>query len=468
MHHFLKQFLIIISLYFILHTAIVFGLFDGQYKEIVSSSKELIWLGFVGVMIIRNRKTAISYIKQSKWQLFILGLMACIGLIVTYTQTASLQQFAKNSIIWLKYGRYFMFIFWSAGLVGKILSFQLPVTSYQLQDINSKEETGNWKLETGNLANRIKFIVRLSWFILLGGLVIQGSKILFPDLWYMLGFGGLDIYRVGVAPPLYYLTKHDGVMRFSGLFSGPNNFAFWLIAFTPLLRQDARQTTHKAYSILKQCGIVLFGILNLGRVIIVGWLSELVPTLAKNGWIRNNRFIVRLGTWAIICLFAFITYSKRESTTEHFALWLQALEKFFANPRGYGLGSSGPGVHRNGSLLPENYYLQLALDYGFLWPLCFAWFWWLVFKSYKLQVTSYEPLATDTKLETWSLKHEAWNCFVTGFIGMLIAWCFLHVFEDSMVNYLFFVSWWVTYGMLQVPSPSNEPGTGNRKLVTNL
>jgi hypothetical protein len=31
---------------------------------------------------------------------------------------------------------------------------------------------------------------------------------------------------------------------------------------------------------------------------------------------------------------------------------------------GYGLGTSGPAIHHNGTLLPENYYFQLLLDVG--------------------------------------------------------------------------------------------------------
>ena len=284
----------------------------------------------------------------------------------------------------------------------------------------------------------IRFIVRLSWFILLGGLVVQGSKVLFPDLWYALWFGPLNVYKAGVAPPLYYLTKQDGVMRYSGLFSGPNNFAFRLIAVTPLLWHSAwilKQTALKRWA---RVWLIVFGALNLWRVLLLGWIAEIVPSFAHNKRIKNNKFIVWLGIGLIIWLFGYITYMKRESTTEHFALGIDALYKFFARPWWYGLGSSGPGVHRNGSLLPENYYLQLALDYGWLGPICFILFWRKVATMPRCHDATMPHEKSTAAPQHRSI--EAWNrLFITGFLGMLIAGWFLHVFEDSMVNYLFFV-----------------------------
>lgn len=45
----LKSFLIIISLYFILHTLLVFGIFDGSYHEILSSTKDIFRILFVSI-----------------------------------------------------------------------------------------------------------------------------------------------------------------------------------------------------------------------------------------------------------------------------------------------------------------------------------------------------------------------------------------------------------------------------------
>ena len=156
----------------------VFGIFDGQYKEIISSLKELIWLGFVATIILSNRSRFKAYIQKTKIQVLILGLFVILGLITTYFNIPDLNQFIKNTIIGLKYGWYFMFVFWSAGLAVFILFSQ-----------TSKEKFVN------NYINWLQFLTRLSWFILIGGLLIQGTKVIFPELWYQLGFGGLNIYK---------------------------------------------------------------------------------------------------------------------------------------------------------------------------------------------------------------------------------------------------------------------------------
>lgn len=348
--------------------------------------------------------------------------MVLVGLVVTRIQSHSTSQFINNSIIWLKYGWYFMFIFRSAWLIWWIIGQQSKKTTKLAQQ-------DNW----------VGFVIKLSRCILWGWLIVQLTKLIFPDIRYTVGFGELNIYKAWVAPPLYYLTKHDGIIRYSGLFSGPNNFAFRLIAITPLLRSYSVNTLRTNsilpyLSTIKRISLVIFGVINISRVVLVGWMSEIIPNITTNPLVKKHKFVVRVTAWLCIGLLILISYLKRESTTEHFALGLDALHKFFSNPWWYGLGSSGPWVHRNWSLLPENYYLQLALDYGFLGPICFSLFRLLIFQDIKNNQNTKSIQSTQ-------------RLFVTGFVGVLIAGAFLHVFEDSMVNYLFFVSRWVVYGI---------------------
>lgn len=433
---FLKIFMVVLSLYFVLHTITVFGVLGWAHQAIISSIKDLSRLIFCLIVACVYPKQTRQYLRHTKYLIAILVTMAGIGIAVTLNAHGYNVLALKNIIIWLKYGWYFMIIFLSAGLIGYIMATapQRHNASMSKNEDWSIEASKHWSIEIW-----MKFIVRLSWFILLGWIVIQGSKILFPELWYALGFGELNVYRAGVAPPLYYLTKQDGVMRYSGLFSGPNNFAFWLIGMTPLLRYVAWTAKKRLMRWWARIGLLLFGLLNLWRVLLVWRVTEAIPSFAHNKRIKNNKFLVWLGMWLIIWLFGYITYLKRESTTEHFALGIDAIHKFLARPWWYGLGSSGPGIHWNGSLLPENYYLQLALDYGWLGPVCFFVFWR---KATMLQCYS----ATMPEKKQWSSEAlrqwdiGTWNrLFLIGFLGMLIAGWFLHVFEDSMVNYLFFV-----------------------------
>jgi len=68
---FLKYFLIAMTLYFIAHTFLVFGLLDGQYKEIISSAKEFIWIAFIAIIALTHRSTFRSYIQETKVQIMI-------------------------------------------------------------------------------------------------------------------------------------------------------------------------------------------------------------------------------------------------------------------------------------------------------------------------------------------------------------------------------------------------------------
>lgn len=345
--------------------------------------------------------------------------MLFIGLSITYFYSEDHHSFIKNSLIGIKYWLYFMTVFLGAGILWYVRSKE------DNQEIWEKK----WRKKINEFMN---FIHKLGFGILIAWFIIQWSKVLFPELWYNLWFAELNIYKAWMPPPLYYLTQHDGIMRLSGLFSGPNNFAFWLIGMSPFLMQ------HK--SIWHKLLVGISWVANLGRVIVVWWISEICIMAAKNKRINKHLFFVWLGIWCIMWLFAYITYIKWDSTTEHFRLGIDAIHKFLAQPRWYGLWSSGPWVHRNWSLLPENYYLQLALDYWFAGPLLFWLFWFFIIKKIIWSST------------VWAWKSESDEITETNqlllhwFIGMLMAWLFLHVFEDSMVNYLFFIPWGVVYG----------------------
>jgi hypothetical protein len=132
---------------------------------------------------------------------------------------------------------------------------------------------------------------------------------------------------------------------------------------------------------------------------------------------------------------------KWSSTIAHIHAKLSSLSYVFEHPLGYGLGSSGPAIHHNGTILPENYFIQLIIDIGWLW---FGL--WIVAAYYCIK-----PYLTTLKTfvqEKWQ-DYAYLSAYGIGCTALLVMWMFLHVFEDSMVNYTFFILWGVYLGYLQ-------------------
>ncbi|PZM86404.1 MAG: hypothetical protein DLD55_05760 [candidate division SR1 bacterium] len=133
---------------------------------------------------------------------------------------------------------------------------------------------------------------------------------------------------------------------------------------------------------------------------------------------------------------------KRESSLAHLAAKRGGIMQVIEQPLGYGLGSSGPAVHHSGNLLPENYYLQLMLDLGtvgFLLRCGVLALWFCELKKIRsLGNENSEAMKVQRVL----------GALHTGFMAFLVMGLFLHVFEDSMVNYLFFSLYGISAGWL--------------------
>ena len=147
-----------------------------------------------------------------------------------------------------------------------------------------------------------------------------------------------------------------------------------------------------------------------------------------------------MGIFAVLAVLAF-SVLKRESSLAHLAAKWGGVMQVIEHPLGYGLGSSGPAVHHSGNLLPENYYLQLMLDLGTVGFLLWCGVMFLLgLKQKKLQQSFTE--ARDDEVRKFFLALHM------GFVAFLVMGLFLHVFEDSMVNYLFFVLYGMSLGWL--------------------
>lgn len=344
-------------------------------------------------------------------------------------------------LVGIKYGLWYFVILLLAGGLGYGLFYD------QYQKKEKKEEKSEWWW-------RISLVEGLKWglvVIVVVGRVWQLLKLLFPDVFHVLGYGKLDDYHFGVSPPLYYLTGFEGTLRWQGLFSGPNNYGYFLVAFLPVILTLFPIGSLKTWkSRTKQdwiaLSVVLLWLITLGatlsRAALIGavivFMLYYAPLLRK-----HKKVLIRVGIILWLGLLG-LSLIKWESTLMHiqqkFSWLIQAVE----HPLGYGLGSSGPAVHHSGQFLPENFYLQILLDIGTVGFLLWCSLMFLIGKQqYRLR-----QLITLANEDQYKI-YQIFLAFQKGFLALLVIAMFLHVFEDSMVNYLFFVGYGVAWGYLQ-------------------
>jgi hypothetical protein len=83
------------------------------------------------------------------------------------------------------------------------------------------------------------------------------------------------------------------------------------------------------------------------------------------------------------------------------------------------------------------------LDLGTVWFI--IWCWILLLWIYEEKLLRLELIKNE------AVSNENYQLFITlqrWLLALLVMWLFLHVFEDSMVNYLFFVIYWILLGYL--------------------
>lgn len=420
---FLSLFWIFSALYHIFVTITVYGLelFSHSFPSLI---REGIWCLFILGIFLCNYKQRKEYWKKWKrsWIFFI--FVCGFWVVVSY--------FLHERSLWdifigLKYGFWWTFILLSASAVG-----------FFYQKTFKHLKVFQW------IAGGLMMIVIL-------GFLWQGAKLLYPDFFFSLGYGPLDDFQFGEKPPLYYLTGYEGTLRWQGLFSGPNNYGYFLVAFFPLILLFFGESLRKikSWTLSQRINVLLVIIwmlamgMTLSRsVLIAGFLVLIfinIPLLKK-----NKRLLIGGGI-ALVIVFGILSLLKRESTLWHLTSKLWAIPQIINAPLGYGLGTSGPAIHHNGSLLPENYFFQIMLD---IWTLGFI-LWALML----LQIIGVHH-AIKTSLENKKLKEAQQTQLLLlqrvqiWFLALLLIGLFLHVFEDSMVNYIFFIVYGILLGSL--------------------
>lgn len=395
-------FLLIIVLYHLLHTGLVYGL-SVTDAFIFSLLKDILWGGVVivslGILLGTGNRTVL---KRRLFPFFMLmaGIALCF---VVRTPSWSTRM---SFLVGMKYDIFPLFVLVTAWAAGAGYVVTLPRTSAVFSS----------------------FLFTLLVTALVGGVIRQLSKVLFPDLFFSFGYGPVGDYVLGANPPLYYRTGPGGLMRFSWIFAGPNNMGYFLVAF---FSRTVRYCTQVLTTTRKKRGILsLYAILTIRTFSRGAWIGIGVQLLllARRRFPQRKRFVPRVFGIGLLGM-VWLSVYKAWSTTGHIVAWQEWVQAIIANPRWYGPWSSWPAVHYTGVYLPENQYLQIVLDLGILW--------------FMRRLSIFLVIGRKLIISVRTGKGQE-----SMFLSMLLLWCvglaveglFLHTLEDSMVNYLLFTA----------------------------
>lgn len=411
-------FFIFIWLYHILSTILLFWLWFNEYKFQISLIKDVFFLLIVVYFIVLNKKNFFEVLKNIKYLLILSFWVLIWSTFYSYLIWKSL----FDIFIWIKYWFFFQFIFIWAYFVWAYFS-----KYWKLIDIFIK-----------------KFYV-LILFILLFWIVWNLAKFQFKENFYKIWYWVIWDYKVDQNPPLYYRTWKDWLPRFSWIFSWPNNlwfflvWIFWFFYFYTnflFISTSSKKINFKSkyFVYIKKWFLYLLYwicvIWTLSRWCIVWVLTQIFILFSK---IKNKillLFVVFVSLFWIWILFLW----KTSSTIMHLESYLQSVELIKTNFFWFWLWTAWTSIHYNWIILTENIYFQSIIEnWIFLFLL---WIWFFVNILYNSIFKIYEK--SDYKIE---ILKSLWIWL----IWILVMWNFLHVFEDSMVNYLFFWFYWIIY-----------------------
>ncbi len=426
MWNFIKLFIIFIFLYHVLNTFVIFWIFSWQYQIIFSLSKDLLWIFFVVLIAIFN----INYIKEFvlKYYKFLLLIVVYIifGLLVSLINDKSF----FDILIWIKYNAQFLIIFFSASFIWFVIKKKnLTKKLYEFTD----------------------FIFYSLFIIIFVWIIWQLSKFGFKDQFILyFWYGNVWDWVFAENPPIYYRTWPDWFPRLSWLFAWPNNYGFLLVAFFSFFIYKSLEFINTQKFVIKnyiKSAIFVFfylisWIFTLSRWFFVGILPQVwyfLPDFVK----KQRKYIFSILTGLAVFVVSLSIY-KWDSTIEHMQNTLNAWHFAIENSTWLWFGSSWPGVHHGWEVLPENVYLQVFIDSGSVWFILWVAILWLII--FEIQHIMKKKSFNDSKQQKLQLYLVLLSL---GFIWLLLEWLFLHVFEDSMVNYVFFITFGLLFGFFK-------------------
>ncbi len=425
MMKFIKPFLIFVVMYHLFVTIIGYGLFNWIYPQLPALSRDVFWGLFFVIIAIYNFKTIKTYLNTWKRPRITFIVILIFGTCISLLKGKSIYDIFVGIKYWLLY----LFIFLSATFIGFLR--------------HTKES---------RVVNFLKFLKYLLITTLIVWFFRQGLKFIWPDIFLHIGYGPLHDFKFWVKPPIYYLTWYQGTARRQWIFSWPNNYGYFLIAFLPAILFFCKQ---KFKHIQQVCTITMTSAINI--IIIILWIFAILLTLSRTafiGWIVGLTIInmqriqrhkkLSWGIWAILLLWVIgLSILKWSSTLGHIQAKFGSIQYVIQQPSGYWLWTSWPAVNHNGTILPENYYLQLMLDIG---TIGFILRTILIFQITQLAKKIQKAFPADNSKKETIYIIRKWLSIWR--VSLLVMWIFLHVFEDSMVNYVFFIARGILSGYL--------------------
>ena len=424
MIRFLKIFLIFVVLYHLFVTIVWYGILGWAYPELPALGRDAVWVLFFAILVLYNFKTIKTYLNTRKRPRITLIIILAFGVGISLLKGKSMY----DIFVGIKYGLLYLFIFLSATFI--------------------------WRIFTEDTTNKyLKYIKYLLITTLIVWFLRQGLKFIWPNIFFNIGYGPLNDFKFGVKPPIYYLTWYQGTARRQGIFSWPNNYGYFLIAFLPavilfckeklknikeLFIMNKKVIINSAIVVLRIIAIVL----TLSRTAFIWWIVGLAIMTVQR--IKKHKQI----SWSIGIVFLAglvgLSILKWASTMGHIKAKFWSIKYVIQEPSGYGLWTSWPAINHNGTILPENYYIQLMLDIGtlgfILWTVLILQITRLARKiQQKVKKSSIHTNETIYLIRRWL---NIWR------VCLLVMGMFLHIFEDSMINYLFFVSRGILTGYL--------------------
>ena len=383
--------------YQVIHTVLVFGIMDGTGHQIVSASKDLIRIFACIALMIWSYRMIKWYLHRRLWIWIICLITIWWSLIRSWYWWVD----TNLIIIWFKY---------------VIYPFVILLTA-----------TRRWYCISDN--NLTTYLRRLSYIairIWIWGFIWFGFKMMMPQLAMEWWYGPVGDFVVWSNPPIYYRTGAWGRPRYSWLMAWPNNLSYLLVGLWPLLIMLWKWSS---YQYIKKVWLILSGILTFSRSAWIGALWQYIIIHYRQYTIQN-KYIKIIWISTMICIVWVLVWFKYDSTIWHLHSSIQAIHTRIQQPMGYGLWYSWPSALHHGSIIPENTYLQWLIDIGLIGTA------WLIMIIVMIIRTI---IAIDKK----NLYRPMVYARGLGMIGLAIQGMFLHVLEDSTVNYLVLIVWWL-------------------------